>query len=469
MAAIVRGNIPPDKPLPPSRVLASQLGVARNTVTLAYYRLKDDGFLVSKERSGFYVNPDAIEASAAVPRRATDTVDPLFAPDWSARTLRLPSAQRNIEKPGNWTEYPYPFIYGQLDYNLFPVHHWRECCRDAASVSAVRDWAGDQVHQDDDMLIAQIRQHLLPRRGVFAESDQIMITVGAQQALYMIARLFLDATTTIGIEDPGYVDIRNIADLNRARIQPLPIDEQGLVINNAIGRCDYVYVTPSHQSPTTVTLPLERRNALLDMAVRDDIVIIEDDYESEMAFLSTPTPALKSLDKNSRVIYVGSLSKTLAPGLRIGYVVASADLIRELRAMRRLIVRHPAANNQRAAAMFMARGYYESHKRSLVRTYKERHLALRDALDRYLPDSTTVPAHGGSSFWITAHPRLDARKLAEAAASHGLLIEPGDVHFQSANPPRNCFRLGFSSIDTERIEPGIKLLSELVERTSDSH
>ncbi|MFK8031869.1 MAG: PLP-dependent aminotransferase family protein [Gammaproteobacteria bacterium] len=463
VSAIVRGSIPVDKPLPPSRALAAQLGVARNTVTLAYYRLKDDGYLLSRERSGFYVNPDAIEVNAVSP--ASDepsSVGTASGPDWHVRTLRIPSAQRNIEKPVNWTDYPFPFIYGQVDHSLFPVHHWRECCRDAASVGAVKDWAGDRVGKDDELLIAQIRQHLLPRRGVFAESDQIMITVGAQQALYMIARLFLDASKTIGLEDPGYVDIRNIAQLNKARTIPLPVDEEGLIVSHDIANCDYVYVTPSHQSPTTVTLPLKRRNELLNLASSEDVVIIEDDYESEMAFLSAPTPALKSLDKNDRVIYVGSLSKTLAPGLRIGYVVAAASVITELRALRRLILRHPAANNQRAAAMFMARGYYDTLKRKLVEAYKQRFHIMHDALDRYLPDSTKVPAHGGSSFWVQADSRLDARELAVRAASEGILIEPGDIHYQSKNAPLNCFRLGYSSIHHTRIEPGIKRVSELI-------
>ncbi len=461
VAAIGSGNIPLDQPLPPSRALASQLGVARNTVTLAYYRLKDEGYLISRERSGFYVNPAAIEFSAAPADNAAFSQH-ASAPDWSARKLSLPSEHRNIRKPENWQSYPYPFIYGQVDYNLFPVHHWRECCRDAANVGAVRDWAADRVESDDELLISQIRQQLLPRRGVWAESSQIMITVGAQQALYMIARLFLDARSTLGLEDPGYVDIRNIARLSESKTLALPVDGQGMVISPQVAGCDYLYVTPSHQSPTTVTMPLERRYQLLDMACREDIVIIEDDYESEIEFLAQPTPALKSLDKNDRVIYVGSMSKTLAPGLRIGYVVAPEAVISELRALQRLILRHPAANNQRAVAIFIARGYYDSLKRSLSSVYRQRYLTLRAALAQHLPQFGPLPEHGGSSIWIQGEPGLDARELGERAAARGILIEPGDIHFQSASPPLNCFRLGYSSIDEARIEPGIRRLAEVV-------
>ncbi len=429
-------------------------------MTLAYYRLKDDGYLLSRERSGFYVNPEAIESR---PIRARDAAAARSGtqPDWSARKRRLPSEQRNIKKPENWQSYPYPFIYGQVDYNLFPVHHWRECCRDAANVGAVRDWAADRVERDDELLISQIRQQLLPRRGVWVESNQIMITVGAQQALYMIARLFLDARSTLGLEDPGYVDIRNIAKLSETKVLALPVDEQGMVISKDIAKCDYIYVTPSHQAPTTATMPINRRYQLLDMAGAKDIVIIEDDYESEIEFLAQPTPALKSLDKNDRVIYVGSMSKTLAPGLRIGYVVASEVVISELRALQRLILRHPAANNQRAVAIFIARGYYDSLKRTLNGVYQQRYRTMRQALERYFPESSRMPEHGGSSVWMKGDPALDARELSVRAAAQGILIEPGDIHFQSPNPPLNCFRLGYSSIEEARIEPGIKRLSEI--------
>ncbi|MEM7280054.1 MAG: PLP-dependent aminotransferase family protein [Pseudomonadota bacterium] len=462
VAAIVRGHIPVDKPLPPSRALASQLGVARNTVTLAYYRLKDEGYLISKERSGFFVNPSAIEEHAVAPvMHATTGIS--NAPDWQSRNLRNPGLQRNIKKPSDWQSYPYPFIYGQVDYDLFPTHQWRECCRDAASVGATKDWVDDHFECDDKLLIEQVRQHLLPRRGVWANPNEIMITVGAQQALYMISSLFFGATRTVGLEDPGYVDVRNIAKLHGAKTIPLPVDEQGLVVSHKVTDCDYVYVTPSHQSPTTVTLPLERRYQLLDLAAQSDVVLIEDDYESEIAFLSTPTPALKSLDKCDRVIYVGSMSKTLAPGLRIGYLVAPAEVIAELRALRRLMLRHPAANNQRSAAIFIARGYYDSLRRQLVSAYEERCHTMVQALEQYLPDFKQTLGHGASSIWLEGCRDFDSRKLSKLAREQGVLIEPGDIHFLASDPPLNYFRLGYSSIANDKIEPGIECLSRLIE------
>ena len=348
------------------------------------------------------------------------------------------------------------------DPALFPVADWRECAREALSVVAIRDWARDHIDSDDSLLIEQIHTRLLPRRGVWASPDEILITVGAQHALYLLATLLVTSGSTVGIEDPGYPDARNIFAVKTSRMVGLPVDEAGLIVNKNLDQCDYIYVTPSHQSPTTVTQSLQRRQLLLRHAVDRDFVVIEDDYECETNFVGDPTPALKSLDENNRVIYVGSVSKTLAPGLRLGYMVAPPELIREARALRRLMLRHPPANNQRAVALFLARGHHDSLVRRLSHAYRDRWQVMGGALARYLPDSTRVPTFGGTSYWVRGPAGLHADHLQQQALAHGILIEPGQVHFMSDNPPVNYFRLGFSSIPADRIEPGIRKLSNLI-------
>lgn len=459
--AINRKQIPLEQPLPSSRNLSKRLHVARNTVILAYDHLLNDGYLVARERSGYFVNPDVLQGQVDVSTASAQEVSE-GRPDWSERLVSKPSEQKNINKPLDWKKYDYPFIYGQLDSNLFPINNWRECCRDAFSVSSIRDWASDHFDHDDPILIEQIHKRLLPRRGVWVDPEQILITVGSQHALYMLARLVLGNGSIMGLEDPGYVDARNIATQTPATLKPLPVDDNGLEVTSALDECDCIYVTPSHQSPTTVTMPLERRYELLQKAVDKDIILIEDDYESEINYDQNPLPALKSLDKNDRVIYLSSLSKTLSPGLRMGYMVGPIELIRELRALRRLMLRHPAANNQRSVALFLARGYHDTLVRNLVHVYRERCSLVKEVLDKYLPDSAQLPTYGGSSYWVKGPEYLDSRLLKDLAADEGILIEPGDIHFLSDNPPLNFFRLGFSAIADNKIEEGIKKLATII-------
>ncbi len=460
--AILDKHIPLDSPLPSSRKLATQLNIARNTVVLAYEHLLDDGYLIAKERSGYFVNPSILNYNVKLEAISDEPHTKGSVPNWQAMFKLNPTQQENITKPNDWQDYQYPFIYGQFDPELFPTNHWRECCRDNVSVPAIRSWASDHFVADDPMLIEQIHTRILPRRGVWAAPEEILITIGCQQGLYMLAKLLLDKTTTMGLEDPGFVDMRNIAKLNPSKLKALPVDEDGLIVDEGLAECDCVYVTPSHQYPTTVTMPLDRRRKLLEMASQEDFLIIEDDYECEANFHQAPSPALKSLDKHGRVIYIGSFSKTLAPGLRIGYLVANKELIAEARSLRRLMLRHPPANNQRSIGLFIARGHYDSLANSIVKAYQERHQIMADALHKHMPGLAEQPTFGGSCYWVKGPESIDARELKRRAGENGILIESGDIHFLGDQKPLNYFRLGYSSINPKLIEPGILKLANIM-------
>jgi len=460
VAAILDGHIPVGVALPSTRVLAAQLGVARNTVALAYELLVNEGYLLSKSRSGHFVNPEIVAGRARLPPPVVG--EPRPAADWPKRFRGSVSGQRNIVKPRDWQRYPYPFIYGQFDPAQLPIPGWRECSLQAMSAPEARSWAGDLIDGDDALLIEQIQTRLLTRRGVFATPDEILVTVGAQHALFLLATLLVDARTTVGIENPGYPDARNIFAARTGNVVPLPLDDAGLALTSALDACDYVYLTPSHQCPTNVTMPLARREALLAWARANNRVLVEDDYEIELGLEGRAHPALQSLDRSGHVVYVSSLSKTLAPGIRIGFIVGNRELVRELRALRRLMLRHPAANNERSVGLFLAMGHHDALLRRLRRAYAERSQLVAAALRTHLPDVRFTTVSGASSFWLRFPARVDTRILAERAAERGVLVEPGDVFFVATKRqavPTNHARLGFASIDAARIDPGIAALA----------
>lgn len=465
VSAILSGHLPPGAPVPSSRYLADQLRIARNTVVFAYQQLVSEGYLESRERSGHFVHDGVLEGRAAPPAAQAEPAQSADHVRWDERLRFRPSRQRNIVKPRDWQKQPYPFVYGQFDQDLFPTAEWRECCIKALSVLDIRSWAPDLITHDDPALIEQIRTQVLPRRGVWADAEEIVITVGAQHALYLLADLLVNEDTVVGMEDPGYPDARNIFASHTRHLLPLPVDEQGLRTGTHLLGCDYVFVTPGHQCPTTVTLSPARREELLTLARQADSLIIEDDFESESRWGDGAIPALKSLDRDGRVIYVGSLAKSFAPGLRIGYIVAPRELTAELRALRRLMLRHPSAYIQRAFSLFISLGHHHSLLRRQSQAYQKRGAELADALARWLPDFSAVPITGSSSCWLKGPEWLDATQLAQAALAEGVVVEPGQVFFMDAGgAPRNFLRVGFTSIRAEHIGPGIEKLAQVVHR-----
>ncbi len=456
--ALLEGYLLPGQPLPSSRQLAESLGLSRTTVSLALGALADKGLIEGRARSGFFVRQQ-LQATYLDARRRANSAGPTGRVSWRQRLKLVPTAQRNIEKPSDWQQQPYPFIYGQFDASLFPIADWRECVKESLQSRALRRWAPDHIDRDDSGLVEQIHRRLLPARGIWAGRDEILVTTGAQQAMFMLAELLIGASTHVGIENPGYPDARNNFLLRTRHLKLLRVDEQGLVLSSGLDGCQYVYVTPSHQCPSTVTMTLARRQELLARAERDDFVVIEDDHESELNFSGHPTPALKSLDTQSRVIYLGSLSKTLAHGLRLGYVVAPAELIRELRALRRLVMRHVPTNNQQVAASFIAHGHQEAFVRRLNLAYRERAQVLHASMALHAPALKAVAAQGGSALWLNTGKGIDTRELAARLYAKGVVVEPGDVFFAGARLPRHYLRIGYSSIATERIDAGVQLIA----------
>lgn len=456
---IVSGAVAPGTRLPSTRGLAEQLKVSRNTVVFAYQQLLDEGFLITRERSGIYPNPAMLAEKARVAGVVERSAGAI---DWAAR-ICIPTRRRGRKDPGIASRVSGDsFLDGSVDPSLYPMMQWREVSRLALASREIREWSARRRDVDDPMLIEQIRTRILPSRGILAAPEEILITVGAQQALWLLVQLLVRSGSRVGVEEPGYPDFRELLGLRGAELVHLPVDTEGLVIDSALDECEVIYLTPSHQVPTAVTLPNERRERLLQKAAARGIVLIEDDADSERNHLGQPHPALRAMDRHNCVVYVSSLSKVLAPWLRLGFMVAPRELIEEARELRRLTVRHPPPHDQRAAALFMALGHYDAMLSQLAEVFRERWIALREALNVHLQRSVvTAPATGGTSCWVQGPPELDAAQLVSAAAQRGVHIESVEGYY-ATNAPKNCFRMSVRGIQAKRIRPAVIQLADLV-------
>ncbi|GAB3276494.1 PLP-dependent aminotransferase family protein [Parahaliea aestuarii] len=459
---ILSGKLPASEPLPSSRRMASMLGVSRNTIVLIYEHLVDTGYLVSRPRRGYFVAPTYADPEYLPGNCDAGDVE---AVDWQQRFCIRPGSDRNIVKPNNWASFEYPFIYGQVQHEYFPIEQWRDCARKTLHERWSRHWIDDRVDTDDPMLIEQLRTRLLPRRGIYAEASEILVTIGTQNSLYLLANLLCQPGVRVGLEDPGFRDARNIFATFGADLHLQGVDEQGIVVDEQLETCDYLYLTPSHQVPTGAVLSADRRKALLHMAQLRDMILIEDDYDAEINMQDNPTPALKAMDRGNRVVYIGSMSKSISPGLRIGFMVADEELINEARSLRRLMYRHPPANNQRQLALFLSQGYYDAYLRKIRELYRSKLDRMVQGVEQYLPGMLGGSvSSGATSLWLQAPPGVDSEALAWRAAKKSVLVEPGGIHFAGDNPPANYFRMGFSAIPAHKITPGIQTLAQCFDR-----
>ena len=447
---ILSGRFRRGEKLPSSRKLATHLGVSRITVTLAYTELLANDYLTSRGRSGYYVSENApVPPSFDPPKPREDSID------WTRALGRRFTGGDTPDKPKDWASYRYPFVYGQTDPSLFDHANWRLCALQALGQKDFTALTSDYYDQDDPELVEFIARNTLPRRGIIARPEEILITLGAQNALWIAAQILLTQRRTAAIENPCYHALRDILNQSRCHVDAIDVDRDGLNPDLIPSEADVIFTTPSHQCPTTATMPMARRHALLKRAKDIDALVVEDDYEFEMSFLDAPSPALKSLDTEGRVIYVGSFSKSLFPGLRLGYLVGSEAFIREARALRASVLRHPPGHIQRTAAYFLSLGHYDALIRRIREALKTRRAVMQDAIDQSSLIFAGKGAFGGSSFWMRADPTVDTEILAEELKSEGVLIEPGHPFFSGDTPPKNFYRLGYSSIPSERIPEGV--------------
>lgn len=456
--AIVSGRCAPGEKMPSSRRLAEHLGVSRITVTLGYTELVANEYLVSRDRSGYFV----ADTAPTRPVFADQAEDSRGGVDWDRKLTRRTLQRDDILRPPNWSDYRFPFIYGQSDPDLFDHGNWRNCALRAVGRRDFDSLAQDHYQNDDPMLVEFILRQILPRRGIRAHPDEILITMGGQNALWMIAQLLLSEGQKAIVENPCFPGLRRIFDQMRYVATSVDVDGDGLPPDRIPPDADLVFTTPSHHAPTNVTMPLERRLQMLDRALQDDFLIVEDDYEFEMSFLNPPAPALKSLDRAGSVIYLGSFSKSIFPGLRLGYVVGAKPLIQEMRKLRTVVLRHPPSHIQRTTAYFLSLGHYDSQLARMARVYGKRRAIMEGCIREFGLTPAGRDMHGGSSFWMKAPPGVDTTQLALELRRNSVLIEPGNAFFAHRAPDKAHYRIAYSSINANLIRDGMALVAEAI-------
>lgn len=261
------------------------------------------------------------------------------------------------------------------------------------------------------------------------------------------------------VENPGYPDAAHIFRREGARIAPVPVDGSGLVMPDMPNDARLIYTTPSHQFPTNVSLSVARRGQLFDYCTAVGAFVIEDDYDSEFRYVGRPAPALRSTD-DPRVVYLGSFSKFLAPGLRLGYVVAAPEVIAAMRLDRRYSLRHAPGHIQRAMALLIASGDYHRSLRRNRSVLRRKWRVITSSVRAHLGWSFGTPT-GGASLWVRLPDRIDADRLTAAAAALGIFVESGSTYFLDRSPTGQYIRLGFAAIPEARLDPGIRALRQV--------
>jgi len=450
-AAVADGRLAPGARLPSSRGLAVQLGVARNTVSLAYERLAAEGYVEGRRGGGTRIAGDLPDL--ATPKPAVRTIGAPMA------TPRLSRAAEKMmgERVGAAGDGPVPLRPGRPGLDQFPGRTWaRLAGRFWRETSPAEFGYGDPAGHAP--LRAALARYLGAFRGLAVQPEQIMVTSGAQQAVDMVARALLDPEDQAVLEEPGYPGLRGPIAATGAEIVAVPVDGEGLDVEaarRAAPNARMVLVTPTHQFPLGCTLSLGRRRALVDWATSspDGPWIVEDDYDGEFRYGGRPVPPLKSLDGAGKVLYVGTISKALAPSLRLGFIAAPRPVADALVRLRAHFDRQPALDAQAILADFLDEGHMAGHLRRMRTLYRERRDALADALEEHLapidPEIRVERPETGINLIVQLPARLADHAVARSAATLGIQPNALSGYYRKA-PAINGLLLGFAALPRSR-------------------
>lgn len=450
-AAILDGRLKAGLRLPATRELAQALRISRNTVVAAYDLLMSEGYVAARPGSGNYVADLLARRGPVRSSNQEAGEDRRLAPYW--RGARTPPAPMT---PGQYT---HDFRVGVPDISLFPFEVWRRLYARALREMSKSPPLYGRAEGRPALRLA-IARHVSFTRAVACEADNVIVTSGAQQAFDLLARVLVTpGRTVVAVEDPGYPPLRAAFAAAGAKVVPVPVDGEGMVVERLPAQARVIYVTPSHQFPLGMPMSPQRRAALLEYAAAKNAVVIEDDYDGEFRHGSRPLDALQTLDRRGAVCYVGTFSKCLFPALRLGYLVAPPWLHAALATAKQLADWHGDIPAQDTLAAFIAEGHLARHVRRMRRIYAERHAALLDALANHAGARFEPwPSDAGLHLAARVPHGVDVDALVAHAASKGVRVEGlGDYALGRAAPKGLVF--GYGMIGSERIHEAIRRLA----------
>lgn len=453
------GRISPGSRLPSTRQLADQLTLSRTSTLAAYEKLAAEGYIETRVGSGTFVTSD-LPSLVEEPERSSPTAsEPRPNERLSAYAHKAEQVTSDL-----YTSAAVPFVTGCSSIDAVAIDAWRR-----VGVRHFQTMDAENLRYSTPngvpALRLEVANYLKAARAVRCDPDDILIVSGAQQGIDISIRSLLDRGSQVWIENPGYLPTRAALSAHGAQLVPVPIDAEGLVVEEGIRRAPEAkaaYITPSHQYPTGAVMSLERRMALLDWANRSGAFIVEDDYDSEFRYSGAALPSLQGIDSQGRVIYLGTLSKVLFPGTRIGFAVVPPGLRKAFAAVRFLTDRQPATLQQQIVAEFMRDGFLTSHIRRMRQRYRAARDLLVGVLLENLGDAIDIEVPDGgiqlSIFFKTGH---DDVAIAAAARRQGIVVRPLSSLYVSA-PQRKGLLLGFSGFEDHLLRQAAIRLGQII-------
>lgn len=457
--AISRGELAAGERLPSTRALAESLGVSRGTVTEAYEQLMAEGCLDAQPGASTRVAATLHQPHAAVQRSAVEHMDSIPSPPQAAARYAA-IAERLAPLPS------IPFSVAVPEGAVAMDDHWRRLSNRVRASQV----AAPSGYSDPGGLLTlreAIADYLRKARAVRCGPENVVITEGTQQGLYLAARVLLSPGDAAWAEDPAYPGLTSVLEERGIEVQRIAVDGQGFDVARAQEMCPAAkaaFVTPSHQYPMGMPLSMPRRLALIEWARKSGGWIVEDDYDSELRYAGQPFPAMQGLD-SSRVIYLGTFSKVLAPSLRLGYVVVPDCLTNALVGARALLGRGSPLTEQHVIAAYMKEGYFETHIRRIRTIYGERRQALIAALQVELPELRIQPADQGMHIVVWLPDGLNDVAIAKAASEAGIALRALSP-MCSGNLPLSGLMLGFGGFTNEQLRDAVRRLRQVLEKLS---